>query len=125
MKKLALFAIPGLIGLAFAAALLWPASPPTDSQIREQIIGTWALAPHPAKVIENKADGTMSVKVSGVETARGTWQVANGYIICATSKPSTNSTPPDVESNRVLSLSKNKIVLLSIDGQTPLTFYKQ
>ena len=125
VKKFALLSIPGLMVLVAAGILFRPTHHLSDLQIRKGIIGTWSQASRPLKVIENKPDGTMVVKVSGTEMSRATWQVANGYVICTPSGPLTNGNPADIESNLVLSLSGNKVVLLSIDGQTALTFFKQ
>jgi len=67
----------------------------------------------PAKIIENKSDGSIVVTKSGVETARGKWQVKDGYII------------EGIESNKVLRVLGDKMVVLSIDRHTELTFHRQ
>ena len=71
----------------------------------------------PGKVIENKPDGTIVVRIDGVETARGTWLVKDGYMIEGIGSGT-------VESNKILSVSGDKMVVLSIDGHTQLTFNK-
>jgi len=72
----------------------------------------------PGKVIEDRADGTVVVKINGVETARGKWLVSNGNFI---GEPAEGS----IETNKVLSISQDKAVLLSIDGETQLTFHRR
>jgi hypothetical protein len=112
MKKLAIL---GLLALAITVVMLWQSHyHPGDGQIRRRIVGVWSLDADPSKVIENKSDGSIVVKKSGVEAFRGKWQVKNGYIIAGT-----------VESNKVLRIFGDKMVVLSIDGHTQLTFHRQ
>ena len=104
----------------FALSLLPTACTTTtsDTAIRRQIVGLWSLDSRPGKVIENKSDGTIVVRIDGVETARGTWQVKDGYIVEGIGSSTA-------ESNKVVSVSGDKMVVLSIDGHTQLTFNKQ
>ncbi|HZR18700.1 MAG TPA: hypothetical protein VFE51_15515 [Verrucomicrobiae bacterium] len=90
----------------------------SDTAIRRQIVGLWSLDSHPGKVVENKSDGTIVVRTDGVETARGTWQIKDGYIVDGIGSST-------VESNKIVSVSGDKVVVLSIDGHTQLTFNKQ
>ncbi len=89
----------------------------SDSAIRREVVGVWTLASAPGKVIVNKPDGTILVRIEGVETLRGRWQVKDGYII----EGIGSST---VESNKVLRVSGDEMVVLSIDGHTPLTLHR-
>jgi hypothetical protein len=73
----------------------------------------------PGTVIENRADGTTVKRKNGAETDRGTWQVKDGYLIVESIGSST------VESNKVLNVSGDKAILLSIDGHTQLTVHRQ
>ena len=82
------------------------------------MVGAWTSESRPGTVIENRSDGAVVVRVNGVETARGKWQVKDGYMIEGIGSGT-------VESNKVLSVSGDKMVVLSIDGQTQLTFNKQ
>ncbi len=90
----------------------------SDAAIHRRMVGVWSLDSDPTKIIENKSDGTIVVKRSGVETARGTWQVKDGYVIEGIGSSI-------VESNKVLKVSGDKMVVLSIDGHTQLTFHRQ
>lgn len=89
-----------------------------DTSIHQRLIGVWSSDSQPGKVIENRSDGIMVVRINGVETARGKWQVKDGYMIEGIGSSR-------VETNKVLSVSGNKMVVLSVDGQTKLTFHKQ
>ena len=104
----------------FALSLLLTACTKTtnNTAIPRQLVGSWSLDSRPGKVIENNSDGTIVVRIDGVETARGKWQVKDGYVI-----ESIGSGV--VESNKILSVSGDKMVVLSIDGHTQLTFNKQ
>jgi len=90
----------------------------SDSAVSRQMIGSWSLDSRPGKVIENKADGTIVVRIDGIETARGKWLVKDGYLIGGVGSGT-------VESNKILSVSGDKLVVFSIDGHTQLTFNKQ
>jgi hypothetical protein len=89
------------------------------------MVGVWSLDSDPSKVIENRADGSYVMKRSGIETVKGTWQVKNGYAIGTV----TNASPLDghfqVESNKVLRIFGDEMVVLSIDGHTQLTCHRQ
>jgi hypothetical protein len=89
------------------------------------MVGVWSLDSRPSKVVENKSDGTIVVSINGVETARGTWRVENGYIIEGPSDASSQTRLAQTETNKVLSVSSEKAVLMSIDGHTQLIFHKQ
>jgi len=123
MKK---FAILGFLALAIIAILLWQwLYYPSDDQIRRRIVGVWSLDSDPMKVIENRADGSYVVKRSGIETVKGTWQVKNGYAIGTVTNASRQDGNFQVESNRVLRVFGDKMVVLSIDGHTQLTCHRQ
>ena len=108
--------IPTLVALSLLLTACTKTT--SDTAIRRQMVGSWSLDSRPGKVIENKSDGTIVVRIDGVESARGKWQVKDGYMI----EGIGSST---VESNKILSVSGGKIVVLSIDGHTQLTFNKQ
>jgi hypothetical protein len=97
----------------------------SDASIRHQLVGAWSSATQQGKVIANKPDGTMVVTVNGIETARGKWLVSNGYVIQGPIEDWSQAKASLVESNKVLSISKEKAVLLSIDGHSRLTFHRQ
>jgi hypothetical protein len=82
------------------------------------MVGVWSSDAQPGKVIENRSDGTIVERISGAETARGKWQVKDGYII-------EGIGGGIVESNKILSVSGDRIVVLSIDGHTQLTLHRQ
>ena len=82
------------------------------------MVGVWSSDAQPGKVIENRSDGTIVVRINGAETARGKWQVKDGYIIEGIGSGI-------VESNKILSVSGDRIVVLSIDGHTQLTLHRQ
>jgi hypothetical protein len=111
----------------FALGLLLTACTATmsDTAIRRRMVGVWSSDSHPVKVMENKSDGTIVIRINGVETARGTWQVKNGNIIAGPSDSSPQAIHTHTETNKVLSISGDKAVLLSIDGHTQLTFHRQ
>jgi len=90
----------------------------SDASIDRRVVGVWSLDTQPGKVIENRSDGTIVVKINGTETARGKWQVKDGYIIEGIGNGR-------VESNKIVSVSEDKIVVLSIDGHTQLTLHRQ
>jgi hypothetical protein len=107
-----------LILFALSLSLTACKTTTSDTAIRRQIVGLWSLDSSLDKVIENKSDGTIVVRINGVETARGTWQVKDGFII-------EELGSSIVESNKIVSVSGDKMVVLSIDGHTQLTFNKQ
>jgi hypothetical protein len=111
----------------FALSLLLTACTTTtsDTAIRRQMVGVWSLDSRPGKIVENKSDGTIVVKIDGVETANGTWRVENGYMIEGPSDASSQASHTHTETNKVLRVSGDKEVLLSIDGHTQLTFHRQ
>src|ERR1039458_1492757 len=114
------------ISTLFALSLLLTACTTTtsDSTIRRRMIGVWSSDSQPGKIIENKSDGTMVVSIDGVEKTFK-WQVQNGYTIQGPMEDWSRANPSLIESNKVLSVSGDKAVLLSIDGYTLLTFHRQ
>ena len=82
------------------------------------MVGAWTSESRPGKVIENRSDGTVVVRVNGVETARGKWQVKDGYMIDGIGSGT-------MESNKILRVSGDTMVVLSIDGHTQLTLHRQ
>jgi hypothetical protein len=109
-----------VIMVAWLCGLLLTACATTtsDASICRRAIGVWSSDSQPGKSIENRSDGIIVVKVNGLETARGKWQVKNGYVI----EGIGNSI---VESNKVLKVSRDEMVILSIDGHTQLTWRRQ
>lgn len=97
----------------------------SDASIHSRWAGVWTLDSHPGKVVENRSDGTLIVKTDGAETARGRWLVSNGFVIAGPSGDWSQANPSKIETNKVLSISGDKAVLLSIDGQTQLTLHRQ
>ena len=127
MKRLPALLL-GLLAVPVAFAMLWPLWPRSghlsDRQIRNRMAGVWVSDAKPPKVIDNQADGTIVVRINGREQAAGTWQVRNGYLI-STPAASSVSHPALTESNKVLMVTRDLAILLSIDGQTLLTFHRQ
>ena len=82
--------------------------------------GVWRSDAKPSKVVENRVDGTIAIRINGHEQAMGTWQVRNGYLIS-----SNTGNPAVTDSNKVLMLSQDTAILQSIDGHTPLIFHRQ
>jgi hypothetical protein len=111
----------------FALSLLLTACATTtsDSAIRRRLVGVWSSDSNPGKVIEYRSDGTVVVKMNGMETARGRWQVTTGYIIQGPAEALAQGSHAQTESNKVVSVVANKAVLLSIDGHIQLTFHRQ
>ena len=97
----------------------------SDVAIRRQMMGVWSSDSRPGKVIENKSDRTMVVRMDGVETARGTWRVERRYLIVGLADASSRTGQAHTETNKILSVSGDKAVLLSIDGHTQLTFHRK
>ena len=79
----------------------------------------WESDADPGKVIENKADGTYVIRVNGIEKVRGNWWVSHGYLV---GKPENDGFR--MESNKVVSLTQDKITIISIDRQAELTFHR-
>jgi hypothetical protein len=90
----------------------------SDASVYRRVTGVWTCEARPGKVIENRSDGTVVVRVNGVETAKGEWQIKGGYLIADVGGGV-------VESNKVLSVSGDTMVVLSMDGHTQLTCHKQ
>ena len=90
-----------------------------DAFIRRHAAGVWESDADPGKVIENKADGTYVIRVNGIEKVRGNWWVSNGYLV---GKPENDGFR--MESNKVVSLTQDKITIISIDRQAELTFHR-
>jgi hypothetical protein len=111
----------------FALSLLLGACTTTtgDAAVRRRMVGVRSLDSRPGKIIENMPDGTIEVRINGVETVRGKWQVRNGYLIQGPAEDWSSVNPSLIESNKVLSISGNKAVLLSVDGKTQLTVHRQ
>ncbi len=65
------------------------------------------------------------MKRSGIETVKGTWQVKNGYAIGTVTNADRQDGAFQVESNKVVSLLGDKLVVLSIDGHTQMIWHKQ
>ncbi len=97
----------------------------SDASIYRRMVGVWSSDSQPGKVIENKSDGTVVVRINGAETARGKWRVSNGYVIQGPAEALSQDNHSLIESNKVLSISGNTAVLLSIDGHTQLTMHRQ
>ncbi len=97
----------------------------SDASIHRRLVGVWSPDSQPGKVIENRSDGTVVVRINGAETARGRWLVSSGYVIQGPAEDWSHANPSLIESNKVLSSSGDKAVLLSIDGHTPLTIHRQ
>ena len=97
----------------------------SDTAIRRRMVGVWSVDSDPTKVIENRADGSYVMKRSGIETVKGTWKVKNGYAIGTVTNASRLDGNFQVESNKVLTILGDKMVVLSIDGHTQLTCHRQ
>jgi hypothetical protein len=90
----------------------------SDASIHRRVVGTWLVeGSQPVKTVEMKSDGTTVVRKDGVETATGAWQVKDGYMIV--------QDIGHAETNKVLSISGDKMVVLGIDGQTQFSLHKQ
>jgi hypothetical protein len=89
-----------------------------DASIRRGAVGLWMSDSQPGRVIDNRGDGTFVQTRYGTNAIRGTWNVRDGYIVGTFS-------PDRVESNKVISLSADTLVVLSIDGQRQLVWRKQ
>jgi hypothetical protein len=114
-----------LPAIAALALLLTACNASTsDASLRRRAIGVWISDSQPGKVIENKSDGTYVVRINGAETARGKWLATNGYLVGGPAGDWAQANPHLIESNKVIDISSDKAVLLSIDGRTPLTFHK-
>jgi hypothetical protein len=113
--------------MLFALSLLLTscATTTSDTATHSRLIGVWSSDSRPGRVIELRSDGTILVKKDGVETARGTWRVENGYIIQEPVDASSQTSHTQAETNKVLSVSGDKAVLMSIDGHTQLAFHRQ
>ena len=123
MKK---FSILGILALASMAGLLWQwIYHPGDDQIRHRMVGTWSLDSDPKKVIENRADGSYVMRKSGIETVKGTWQIKNGYSIGTATNVPRQDGVFQVESNKVLTIFGDTLIVLSIDGHTRLVCHRQ
>lgn len=66
----------------------------------------------------------MVVRIDGVEKTFK-WHVQNGYTIQGPTEDWSQANPSLIESNKVLSVSGDRAVLLSVDGHTQLTFHRQ
>lgn len=93
----------------------------TDASIRRHAIGVWSSASQPGKVVESNRDGTCVIKIEGVERVSGNWWVSNGYLVAQLH----SATFEGVESNKVISISANELIVQSIDRQTQVTFHRQ
>lgn len=115
-----------ILPLTASALLLAACSTTTrDASIQRRMVGVWSSDSHPGKVVENRSDGTFVVRINGAETARGRWLVSHGYVISGPGTDWRNTNPSLMESNKVLSISGDKAVFVSIDGHTQLTFRRQ
>jgi len=114
---------PTLILFALSLLLTACTTATSDTATHSRLIGAWSLDSRPGKVIEIKSDGTIVAKMNGVETARGTWRVENGYII--QERIQSQTSPTQTETNKVVSVSGDKAVFVSIDGETRLIFHRQ
>jgi hypothetical protein len=81
-----------------------------DSMIREKLIGTWTDDASLSSRLEHKADGSF---VAG--NVAGTWWVEGGFMIGRFTN--ANGTV-QVESNKVLSIGRHKLVILGARGGT-------
>ena len=77
------------------------------------------------KVIENRSDGTVVVRMNGAATRRGRWGVSSGYLVQGPAEDWSQANPSMIESNKVLSVSRDQAVLLSTDGHTQMTIRRQ
>lgn len=92
----------------------------SDASIRRQAPGIWSSESQPGKVIESRSDGTCVISIDGVEKVSGNWWVSHGYLVARLRSPSQER----IESNKVIRISAKEVVVLSIDGQTQVTFYR-
>ncbi|MBI1176938.1 hypothetical protein GC207_05810 [bacterium] len=102
----------------------------SDAQIRRQLVGTWVADWDPSKIIEHKADGTcvskFTVNLTNSLTFVGVWQVKQGMIISSITNAAASGEPFGVESNKVVSIDVQRLVVLSAYGKTnELVFHKQ
>jgi hypothetical protein len=115
-----------LLPLSALTLLLTSCTPGmSDASIHRRLIGVWSVDSKPGKTVEGKSDGTVVTRMNGVETARGKWMVQNGNIIAGPLEDWSQVNPSRIETNKVLSISGDNMVVLSIDGQTQLTYHKQ
>ena len=87
----------------------------TDSEIRQKLIGTWIADSDALSTVEHKADGTFVVWRGSAVTAEGTWYVKGGFMIGTFTN--ANATV-QVESNKVVSVGRYKLVTLNSRGGT-------
>jgi hypothetical protein len=102
----------------------------SDSNMRQMLIGTWATDWDPSRTVENKPDGSCVVKftinLTNAVTHEGTWQVKDGFVVGTTTNASWPNAMLEVESNKVVSIDDDKLVILSRDGGTNLlTLHKK
>jgi len=91
---------------------------PTDPEIRQKLIGTWTDDASRSSRLEHKADGSF---VLG--STSGTWWVKGGFMIARFTN--ANGTV-QVESNKVVSVGRHKLVILDARGGTnELRYHKE
>ncbi len=113
------FMKPILITLFTLCLLLTACTTTTsDASIRRHLVGAWTSDSRPGRVIENRSDGTVVVRENGVETAKARWEVKDGYIISGIGSGT-------VESNKVLRVSADEVVIEGLDGHPQLTWHRQ
>jgi hypothetical protein len=90
-------------------------------------VGTWEADRGPARTIENTPNGrfvaTFARNRTNAVTIEGMWQVKDGFIVGTMTKASLPNAGPAVESNKVISIDDNKLVVLSKFGGTNLLTY--
>lgn len=93
-------------------------------------MATWVADWDPLKSIEHKVDGTCVAKFTVNRTNSltfvGVWQVKQEMIISSITNAAASGEPFGVESNKVVSIHDQRLVLLSAHGKTnELVFHKQ
>jgi hypothetical protein len=114
-----------ILTLSALGLLLTACTTTSDASIRRHVVGVWSSDSQPGKVGELKSDGTVVVRINGAEPTRGKWLVSNGYLIEGPAEDWSQVNPSLIETNKVLSISGDKAVLLSIDGHTQVTLLRQ
>lgn len=93
-----------------------------EAKVREKLLGTWRADWDASRTLENRADGSFVTKFTidrtNAVTIEGEWRVQGGFIVGTMTNSSWPNVVTGAESNKIISVSENKLVVLGRDGGT-------
>jgi hypothetical protein len=117
MKKLAIIGFSFVLLLIIATLFFWQHQKhPTDSAIRDKLIGTWSpnIADGRVRTSTMYSDGHWTATVTGkIGTGRmdGTWHIKDGFWITTMTNNDLDMQVPSTNSSRIIRIDNHEFIV--------------